>query len=288
MTSLHSTYSEDLFNLSEGESGFEYYKDYKAHAVKVFGVITGTNVAPSTLDSSEAGKNELTLKIGSSLSLGTIDSIGLGLHAGPMAGGWSRLLAHGDIQHTSPMPGRLADKTEVSVQIGPPELIWSGDTNAQDEAGWTERDKEKNKVNNNLAELKIFYSNIARYQSMNWRAHIFHELDRLLRFDAWGPEAALVKTASFVSFSKFLVFAQPERLPGMAVSVDGNITAGWKSDERSVVVEFKLGDMASALVVKVTTRGKQKAAWQGNVGSLKDFLSAFGNWDCLNEKKITT
>ncbi|MDR3424587.1 MAG: hypothetical protein P4M13_05850 [Alphaproteobacteria bacterium] len=181
----------------------------------------------------------------------------------------------------------LTDNFRKGTFAGKSGLIWATDRDTSKDSGWTEREIELEQVNDNLAELKIYYATVARYKSKNWQTHIFHELDRLLQFDAWGPDASLIKKESFISLMKFIVFAQPFRLPGLAVAKNGNMSAGWKLGERTVVIEFKENEEAIAIVSKVTQRGKQKAAWQGNVGALKEFLSSFGNWGCLDEQKKT-
>lgn len=189
--------------------------------------------------------------------------------------------------HIGSLLERLTDNLRKSTYAGKSKLIWTTDRDTNKDSGWDEREREEEKVNDNLAELKIYYAAVARYKSKDWQTHIFRELDRLLRFDAWGADASRIKKESFTSMMKFIVFAQPHRLPGLAVGNDGNVAAGWKLGEKTVVVEFKEKDDAIAIVSKVTQRGKQKAAWQGNVGALKDFLSDFGSWDCLDEQKKT-
>jgi hypothetical protein len=133
----------------------------------------------------------------------------------------------------------------------------------------------------NGAQLKVTISQIAMYLTTEWRTAIFEQLDFLLNPKDWQEDSALIEVATFLTFLRFLVFAAPNRVPGLGVSPNGNVLAAWLKGGERITVQFLPEDRAIATVIRGGTRGNETVAWRGHVVDLKLFIERFGVRDCM-------
>lgn len=135
----------------------------------------------------------------------------------------------------------------------------------------------------NAAQLKIMLSQIAMHLSTEWRYAIFGQLDSLLKLEDWLEDSSIIEASTFKTFVRFIIFSAPKRFPSLGVGLTGHVLAAWTKDGQKISVEFFPDDVATAIVVKQGTRGKETVAWRGHVVDLKLFIERFGGREALDE-----
>ena len=139
------------------------------------------------------------------------------------------------------------------------------------------------KLFDNAAELKIALSQIAMHLNNQWRDTIRDQIDALLDAHNWEDDSAFVTKTTFITFLRFIVFANTTRLPSLGVGSTGNMLAAWRKGEQRIAVEFLLNDRAAATFVMHGAHSKEAVAWRGHVADLKAFIERNGMAECLQD-----
>ncbi len=141
----------------------------------------------------------------------------------------------------------------------------------------------ESKLFDNAAELKIALSQIAMHLNSQWRDLIRDQIDALLDAHNWEDDSAFVTKTTFITFLRFIVFANTTRLPSLGVGSTGNMLAAWRKGEQRIAVEFLLNDRAAATFVMHGAHSKEAVAWRGHVADLKAFIERNGMAECLQD-----
>lgn len=135
---------------------------------------------------------------------------------------------------------------------------------------------------NNAADVKIMFGDYLRHLSLDWRAMIFREIDRLLDPAAWNDESAMIRRASFRTFLRFIDHSRPERRPSLGVGQDGSVLAAWLCGPQKIFVTYLPNDRVNATFVTRTDRDdEQITAWQGPVVALRERIMREGVTACV-------
>jgi hypothetical protein len=133
----------------------------------------------------------------------------------------------------------------------------------------------------NLAQLKVTFSQIAMHLSSEWRTAAFEQIDALLKPENWEDDSSLIQLATFLTFLRFVILVAPSRLPSLGVGPTGNLLAAWVKDNQRIMIQFLPDDHAIATLIRDGTRGPEAVAWRGHVVDLKLFIDRFGVTECL-------
>lgn len=144
----------------------------------------------------------------------------------------------------------------------------------------------ESKLFDNAAELKIALSQIVMHLDPEWRDIIRDQLDALLDANNWQDDSAFITKSTFITFLRFIIFANPTRLPSLGVGSTGHMLAAWRNGERRIAVEFFRDDQAAATFVMQGARSKEAVAWRGHVADLKAFIKRNGMGDCLQNRAL--
>ena len=91
----------------------------------------------------------------------------------------------------------------------------------------TEENPMAERLYDSLAAAKTMTSRVAMHMNHELRVRLFSKLDALLDEENWYEEDPPVKSESFATFLRFLLFMNPSRLPGLGASDDGDLVVGW-------------------------------------------------------------
>jgi hypothetical protein len=131
------------------------------------------------------------------------------------------------------------------------------------------------------AVLKVAVSQISMHLSAEWRASVFKQIDFLHNLEDWEESSDLVIPESFRTFLRFVVFAEPRRIPALAIAPGGNPVATWLLGDKRVYVEFLPRDIANAILTKNTDRGPEALSWRGPITNLKSIITVFESYLAL-------
>src|SRR5271170_1370647 len=144
----------------------------------------------------------------------------------------------------------------------------------------------ESKLFDNAAELKIALSQIIMHLDPEWRDIIREQIDTLLDADNWQDDSAFITKSTFITFLRFIVFANPTRLPSLGVGSTGHMLAAWRKAEQRIAVEFFRDDKAAATFVMQGTKANEAVAWRGHVADLKAFIERNGMGECLQNGSV--
>ena len=144
----------------------------------------------------------------------------------------------------------------------------------------------ESKLFDNAAELKIALSQIIMHLDPEWRDIIREQIDTLLDANNWQDDSAFITKSTFITFLRFIVFANPTRLPSLGVGSTGHMLAAWCKGEQRIAVEFFRDDKAAATFVMQGTKSNEAVAWRGHVADLKAFIERNGMGECLQNGSV--
>lgn len=135
----------------------------------------------------------------------------------------------------------------------------------------------------NAVDLKVTFSQITMHLNQTWRGAIFRQVNFLLDVNNWQDDSALVDKHSFVTFLRFIIFADVTAYPSIGVSASGNLLAFWRKEAKKLSVKFLSKDKAAASVVMPGSRSTEIVTWDGHVADLGGFLVQIGVADILKK-----
>jgi len=138
--------------------------------------------------------------------------------------------------------------------------------------------------------LKIQLSRIAMHLDERWRQLLFGRIDALYNLQDWEEDSTEIEPQAFRTLLRFIVFAAPQKFPGLSVAPNGNPVGTWVAGSVRAYVEFLRRDLATAVFKKPTDRGDEAVAWRGPVTNLRSFVLGFGCGQCFgwgNDGKAT-
>ena len=166
-----------------------------------------------------------------------------------------------------------------------PRLSWVSPRDSDTKAV-TSPETFESKLFDNAAELKIALSQIIMHLDPEWRDIIREQIDTLLDANNWQDDSAFITKSTFITFLRFIVFANPTRLPSLGVGSTGHMLAAWCKGEQRIAVEFFRDDKAAATFVMQGTKSNEAVAWRGHVADLKAFIERNGMGECLQNGSV--
>lgn len=93
-----------------------------------------------------------------------------------------------------------------------------------------------------LAEMKVFFSQIAMHMESEWRNRLFLQLDRLHDPAEWDVGDDPVEIGSFRTFLRMMFLLKPKCPPGLALANEGHLLAHWINGRNRLSIECLNGD----------------------------------------------
>ena len=128
---------------------------------------------------------------------------------------------------------------------------------------------------NSLANAKVLTSQVAMHLDAEWRTRLFDQLDQLLAARDWHAEDEPVKTESFNTFLRTILFLSPARRPGLGVSNAGNLIAAWTTDDDRLTLEFVPGDTVKWALSLTDEGERERAVGVTRVPRLSEVLTPY-------------
>ena len=88
------------------------------------------------------------------------------------------------------------------------------------------------------AKVKILTSAVSMHIKPEMRKKLFHQIDMLHEPDEWESNDVPVNQSSFKAFLSGLLQINPDRGPGLGLSMAGNMITSWVSDKDRLIIEF--------------------------------------------------
>ncbi len=138
-----------------------------------------------------------------------------------------------------------------------------------------------------LAAAKTLTSQVAMHLQQDWRKKLFEQLDDLLDAEDWHDEDEVLQKSSFKTFLRLIVYANPDRRPGLGLSDSGNLIAAWTNVDARLTLEFKDMDIVR-WVLSIKNEVEQtveRASGETTVSRLPEVLAPYnpGKWFSLGD-----
>jgi hypothetical protein len=108
-----------------------------------------------------------------------------------------------------------------------------------------------------------------------WRSRIFEQLDDLLDPEDWHEDDDPLKTSSFDTFLRMVIFHNPTRRPGFGQSNSGNLIAAWTTGSDRLTIEFLPNDMVRWVLSCEVDSESERAAGETPVRRLMEVLAPY-------------
>ena len=126
-----------------------------------------------------------------------------------------------------------------------------------------------------LARIKLLTAQVAMHLDTEWRSRLFEKLDDLLDAENWHEDDDPIKTSSFDTFLRMIIFHSPSRRPGFGVSNRGYLIAAWTTGSDRLTIEFLPHDIVRWVLSCEVDSETERAAGETSVRRLIEVLAPY-------------
>lgn len=133
----------------------------------------------------------------------------------------------------------------------------------------------KDRLFSALADMKVFFSQVAMHMDREWRDRLFLQLDRLHDPEEWDMADDPVGIGSFRTFLRMMFLLKPERPPGLALANDGHLLAHWISGRDRLTIECLSDDRLKVVFTRWLGEAPDRGAIMTTIDRLDRTLSPY-------------
>lgn len=122
--------------------------------------------------------------------------------------------------------------------------------------------------------IKGLLSKFSMHLSQQLREGLFAQTRRLISIEDWDEECELPSIDSYRTMLRCLVELQPKLRPSLALSDHGAFLGAWRSEEKSLVIEFRAQDRVHWIYCTATEGGSDRASGQTATKRMIELLTA--------------
>lgn len=162
---------------------------------------------------------------------------------------------------------RLADRPSDALALQPPPKSVGIEVNLQ----------------SRLRDVLVRVGSVGQYFDYDYRALLISNLKELFETDGWEADDTLPDVRSFETFLRLVLYINPGKRPGLAISPSGNAVAVWFSESGRVVLECLPKDRVRWVLRRTLQGEPESAAGETEVHRMQDVVEAYDPEDFFED-----